>query len=84
TVVSATSPASGIPTGTVAFRDGGIILGVSPIIVGTAGLSVLTLNAGSHSITVNYGGDANFIGSTSPPLTENVIFVGKKAKGRRF
>src|SRR5262249_10369715 len=37
-----------------------------------ATLNATTLTPGSHSITAVYGGDANFLGSTSAPLTQTV------------
>jgi sugar lactone lactonase YvrE len=67
---------SGTPTGTVTFFDGSIPLG-TPIEVsgdGLATLSISTLSAGPHSITADYGGDANFGASTCAPLTQVVKF----------
>jgi hypothetical protein len=39
---------------------------------GTATFATSTLAAGSHSITAQYGGDANYAGSTSTPLAQIV------------
>jgi hypothetical protein len=67
--------ASGTPTGSVAFTDGG-----API-AGCASVPLTTLSAacttgypgpGSHPITATYGGDATFGSSTSPTPTHSV------------
>jgi hypothetical protein len=58
--VSAIAPGSGIPTGTVTFMDGSNTLGIGSLgSAGTVNFSTI-LGAGAHSITVSYGGDANF------------------------
>lgn len=59
-------------TGTVIFKDGSTTIGSSTLSNGTATYSTSTLSAGSHSITAVYGGDTNFAGSTSSPLTQKV------------
>ncbi len=65
--VTATAPGSGIPTGTVTFMDGSTTLGTGTLDgSGQTTLSTSALTVGSHSITVVYGGDANFATSTSP------------------
>ena len=65
------------PTGTVTFLDGGSSLGTGTLVSGPSSSSKATfstssLSAGSHSITAQYGGDTNFSGSTSQPLTQVV------------
>ena len=71
--VTAVAPASGTPTGTVTFFDGATNIGTGALNgSGVATLATTTLSAGNHSITATYGGDANFSGSTSPPLTQTV------------
>src|SRR5947207_9344971 len=70
--VSAAWPGSGTPTGAVQFEDGGSNLG-SPVMLsnGTAiSSSISSLTVGAHSITAVYGGDGNFVASTSPVLTQ--------------
>jgi hypothetical protein len=39
---------------------------------GSAGISIATLLTGTHSITASYGGDSNFLPSTSSPLAQSV------------
>jgi hypothetical protein len=69
-VVAATS---GTPTGSVNFNDGATSLGSATLDgSGNASLSLSTLAAGSHSITLAYAGDGNFTSSTSPAITEMV------------
>jgi hypothetical protein len=64
---------SGIPTGTVAFVDGGTNIGsVAVDGTGNASLQINSLNVGNHSITATYSGDANFQASTSAPSSLTV------------
>src|SRR5207244_38522 len=64
--VSAVAPSVGTPTGTVTFRDGTTAPGTATLTNGTATLTTSGLSVGSHTITVVYGGDTNFLSSTSP------------------
>ncbi len=70
--VAAASPATGTPTGTVTFKDGGTTLGTGTLSGGVATYSTSTLSIGTHSITAVYGGDTNFTGSTSSVLSQVV------------
>ena len=70
--VKAVAPGSGTPTGTVSFLDGSTTLGTGTLSGGTATFSISTLAAAAHSITVVYGGDTNFLTSTSSILTQTV------------
>ena len=70
--VNAVAPGSGTPTGTVSFLDGSTNLGTGALSGGTATFSISTLAVAAHSITVVYGGDTNFLTSTSSILTQNV------------
>jgi Bacterial Ig-like domain (group 3)/FG-GAP-like repeat len=67
-----------VPTGTVTFFDGSTALG-SPVALSSSGtytaaaaLSTSSLTAGTHSITAQYSGDANYVSSTSAVLIEVV------------
>jgi hypothetical protein len=64
------------PTGTVTFKDGATVLGTEPVSGGTASFTTSSLSAAAHSITAEYGGDANNIASTSAPLTQTVTMAG--------
>ena len=70
--VSANSPGSGTPTGTVTFMDGATSLGNGTLSGGVATFSISTLAVGSHSITGIYNGDTNFTTSTSSTLAQTV------------
>jgi len=48
------------PSGAVSFADGATILGSAPLSNGTATFNSSSLTAGSHTITVQYGGDPYF------------------------
>ena len=64
----------GFVSGTVTFKDGNkTLLGTVTLSNGTAMLSYSGLGLGSHNITATYGGDTNDTGSTSPPVTQNVV-----------
>lgn len=65
--------ASPVPTGTVTFKMGGTTLGTGTLdSSGVATLTTSTLTAGTHTITAVYGGDANYLGSTSAALHQVV------------
>jgi hypothetical protein len=71
--VSVPPPGAGVPTGTVTFTDGATILGTGTLNAAdqvtftTAGLQV-----GTHSIAATYGGDGDFLPSTSTPQSQLV------------
>jgi len=63
-------PALGVPTGTLTFYDGSTVLtSVTLDALGEGSYTTSTLANGTHSITVVYSGDANFVGSTSTAVT---------------
>lgn len=63
----------GIPTGTVTFFDGTASLGTGAFnSAGQAALITSSLAQGSHPITVQYGADTNFAGSTSTVVPQLV------------
>ncbi len=69
------------PTGTVQFSDNGQTIAScasQPIVSGTATCTVKYKRAGAHSITAQYGGDANFSGSGAP--TAHVSVVALRAR----
>ena len=74
-VVTAVVPASGAPTGSVAFLDGASTIsgcGAQPLVAGMASCKVTYAGVGAHAITAVYSGDPNFMSSTSPILTQTV------------
>jgi hypothetical protein len=72
--VTALAPGSGTRTGeTVTFYDGTVLLGSATLnSSGVATLKTSALDVGPNSITVFYGGDGNFLSSTSPALAVTV------------
>jgi hypothetical protein len=70
--VSANTPGSGTPTGTVTFKDGGVSIGSGTLSGGTASLTTSSLTVGTHTITVAYSGDTNFTGSSSSNYLQTV------------
>ena len=74
-VVTATAPGAGTPSGTVQFSVDGSPVG-SPVTLNGSGRAssgpISSLSVASHVITVSYGGDTNFITSTSGLLIQAV------------
>jgi hypothetical protein len=71
--VTPTAPGSGVPTGTVTFKDGSTTLGTGTLDgSGHATLTTANLTATSHSITAVYAGNASFKTSTSAVKTQTV------------
>ena len=71
--VNAVPPATGTPTGSVAFFDGSAALGSAPVDVnGNAVLSVSTLAADSHELAASYQGSSLYAPSTSSAVTQIV------------
>jgi len=61
------------PTGSVAFLDGGTLLGTAPLSGGVAQLSTTALSVGPHFIFAVYLGNATFASSVSSPTVHNVF-----------
>ncbi len=79
--VSVSSPGSGTPTGTVAFKDNGTdITGCTSqsLTSGQATCATSTLTAGDHTIIAVYSGDTNFTTSTSPGYLQHVVVIATK------
>lgn len=71
--VTANSPGSGVPTGTVTFKNGSTTLGTLSLDAnGHATFTTSSLAVGSPSITAAYNGDSSFNTSTSSALTQTV------------
>lgn len=74
--VNVTSP-QGTPKGTVQVLIGTTQLAILTLTSGSATYSTSDLPAGSDTITAVYSGNSSFIGSTSSPLNQSVIFPPK-------
>jgi subtilase family serine protease len=70
--VSASIRGTGVPTGSVTFKNGATALGTVTLASGTATLRTTNLSVGTDSITVVYNGNAEFTGSTSSALSQTV------------
>jgi hypothetical protein len=72
--LTAVSPGSGTPVGTVQFLTDGVSLG-SPVTLagGAATVSTSSLLHGTRTISAQYAGDANFIGSTNSLAPDQAI-----------
>jgi len=67
---------SGMPTGTVTFKDGAISIGTGTVDgSGHATYSTSALAVNAHTITAVYGGDGNFTGNMSPAITQSVLYA---------
>lgn len=66
TFTATVTSASGTPTGTVQFKDGGTNLGAAQALNGSgvATFATSSLSNGQHQITADYSGDSNFIVSS--------------------
>jgi 6-phosphogluconolactonase (cycloisomerase 2 family)/sugar lactone lactonase YvrE len=64
---TATTPSSGIPTGSVTFYDGTAVIGTSAINASTGAVSytVVGITKGSHSYSAKYAGSTNYTAATS-------------------
>ena len=63
-----------VPTGQVTFYDGSTILGNGTLdATGQATLSASGLAVGTHSLTASYAGDGNYLASTTPAPTVEIV-----------
>ena len=74
TFVATVSPtASGTPTGTIMFSDGGAVLGTVALDGSVkATLTTSALALGSNAVTATYSGDVDFLGTQSGSTSESV------------
>ena len=70
--VTLTATVTAGATGSVTFHEGAATLGMGTISSGTATFTISSLPGGTHSITAQYGGDTNFNGSASTPISQVV------------
>lgn len=85
TTVTVNAPGAGTPTGTVTFQEVGAAqpLGTAPLVRRQDGTLTATFTATALrvainpalSVTATYGGDASFLGSTSPVVNQAVFDV---------
>ncbi len=71
--VAPVAPGTGLASGTVTFKDGTTTLGTGTLNASDqASFSTSALSVAGHSITAVYGGDVDFVASTSSALTQTV------------
>jgi subtilisin family serine protease len=73
TLIFTANVAPNSATGSVIFFDGSVAISGSILLSNGTASFATTLNAGSHSITAQYSGDANFNAGTSNALPQNVV-----------
>jgi subtilisin-like proprotein convertase family protein len=71
--LSAVAPGAGAPAGTVNFRIDGSIIGSGNLVGGVASFSTSNLAHGSHTVTAEYAGSLNFVGTTNSLAQSQVI-----------
>jgi hypothetical protein len=64
----------------VSFLDGSSVLGTAPVAGSVASWATKGLSVGNHSVTAVYGGDPNFVSSTSTAINQTVQQDGSKTK----
>jgi PhoPQ-activated pathogenicity-related protein len=70
--ITAKTPGAGTPTGTVTIFDGTAVLAMLPYNGSAITFPTSTLSVASHSITAQYGGNADFTASTSNTVIQSV------------
>jgi hypothetical protein len=74
--VAPVAPGVGAPTGSVTFFDGTTTqIGSASLASGMAAFTPSNLSVGVHTITATYGGDTNFVGSVSGPISQQINAV---------
>jgi sugar lactone lactonase YvrE len=68
-----TAAGGSLPTGTVVFMNGNIVLGTANIGHGVASLIVSNLNVGTNGVSAIYSGDSNDVISRSQTITITVL-----------
>jgi YVTN family beta-propeller protein len=82
TATVALTAGTGIPSGTVTFKDGAATLGTGSLdATGKATYSTSGMSAGSHSVTAVFGGSTNLTTSTSANLPVNMQDFSLPAAG---
>ena len=61
------------PTGTVRLKEGDTVLDEQTLVDGSAVFTLDALELGSHTLIVDYAGDANYAARTSDPFTHTVF-----------
>jgi hypothetical protein len=70
--VTVQAPGGGTVAGKVEFFDGATPLGTGTLSAGQAKFTTAALGLGPHAITAQYGGNADYVKSTSQPVPQSV------------
>jgi len=70
--LSAVAPGAGTPDGSVNFRIDGNVAGLGTLSGGVATYTTSSLTLGSHTVTAEYAGSLNFVGTTNS-LSQNQV-----------
>ncbi len=70
--VTADSPGSGTPTGTVTVNDGGAQSCPVALTDGAGSCQITEMTASSYTFTASYGGDDNFVSSDNPTASVTI------------
>jgi uncharacterized delta-60 repeat protein len=62
----------GTPTGTVTFKDNGVVIGTGAVSSGAATLDIASLAVATHPLVAEYGGDTTYAASASTSLNQVV------------
>ena len=74
TLTATVTALGAIPTGTVSFMNGNVLIGTAPLNHGVASVATSSLPVGTDSVFAIYNGDSNDTGSTStPPLAITIV-----------
>ena len=76
TFTAAVSSTAGTPTGTVTFKDGGVVIPgceARALASGQATCTTSSLSVGDHTVTADYSGDSNFNTSTGALSAAQVV-----------
>jgi subtilisin-like proprotein convertase family protein len=71
--LSAVAPGAGAPNGTVNFRIDGSVIGSGNLSGGVAAFTTSSLAHGTHTVTAEYVGSLNFVGTTNSLPQPQVI-----------
>ncbi|WP_213804807.1 Ig-like domain repeat protein [Granulicella sp. dw_53] len=76
TFTATVSTVGGTPTGTVSFKDAGVIIGTTTLNAGGVAIfPTSTLSVGTHSISATYNHDDNNVASDSPAINQTVVIA---------
>lgn len=60
-------------TGNIILKEGGAFVGAAQLVEGKATISISTLALGTHTLTAEYAGDANYSASKSGNVVVNIV-----------